>query len=186
MDKKPSINQNLLVLAVVVVLIAVVAVVAASQTRTLNPTLGTLEADPTATPEATEAVAAAVPESTEALSEAEPTVDPADAFLVVTVAGEMFEPIALYEEGRYTITRGEMVNVIAVTRDSVTMHSSTCDNQDCVLQGTVSLENRKGRVLQNMIICLPNEVMLELYTREEITELLLNMIGYTGEEAADE
>ncbi len=104
------------------------------------------------------------------------------AYLVVTVAGQMYEPIKLTEEGKYSITRGEMVNEVAVTADSVTMHASTCDNQDCVLQGTVSLENRADRVLQNMIICLPNEVVLELYTEEEVTALLLSMVGYTGEE----
>lgn len=112
-----------------------------------------------------------------------PVTEDTTAYLVITVAGEMYEPIKLEEEGRYSITRGEMVNVIAVTPDSVTMHSSTCDNQDCVLQGTVSLENRADRVLQNMILCMPNEVVLELYTEEEVAALLLSMAGYTGEEA---
>jgi len=107
------------------------------------------------------------------------------AYLVVTVAGQMYEPIKLEEEGRYSIKRGDMVNEVAVTKDSVTMHASTCDNQDCVLQGTVSLENRADRVLQNMIICLPNEVVLEIYTEEEVVDLLLSMVDYTGE-AEDE
>lgn len=104
------------------------------------------------------------------------------AFLVIEVAGEMYEPIELKEDGRYSITRGDMVNVIEVTPTSVVMHSSTCDNQDCVLQGVVSLENRADRVLQNMILCLPNEVVLSLYTEEEVAALLLDMAGYTGEE----
>ena len=69
-----------------------------------------------------------------------------------------------------------------MTADSICMHSSSCDNQDCVEQGVVSLENRSKRVLQNMVICLPNQVTLELYTAEEITQLLLSMAGYTGEE----
>ena len=107
------------------------------------------------------------------------------AFLLVEVAGTLYEPIELTEEGRYTITRGEMVNEIAVTKDSVTMHASTCDNQDCVLQGTVSLANRNDRVLQNMILCLPHEVILSLYTEEELAALLLDMAGY-AEEAANE
>ena len=115
-----------------------------------------------------------------------PVTEDTRAFLVVTVAGEMYEPIELTEDGRYTITRGEMVNVIEVTKDSVKMHSSTCDNQDCVLQGTVSLANREERVLQNMILCLPNEVVLELFTEEEVASLLLSMAGYAGEESADE
>lgn len=114
-----------------------------------------------------------------------PATEDTKAYLVVEVAGSMYEPIPLEEDGRYTITRGDMVNVVAVTKDSVTMHSSTCDNQDCVLQGTVSLANRNDRVLQNMILCLPNEVVLSLYTEEEVAELLLNMAGYTME-GADE
>ena len=72
--------------------------------------------------------------------------------------------------------------MIEVTPTSVKMYESTCANQDCVRQGTVSLENYKQRVLQNMIICLPNEVMLELYTAEELAALLRNMTGYVGEE----
>ena len=211
MEKKPAISKNLLVIALVIVLIAVAAVVAATQKRELNPTLGTLEADPTATPltteiptdvpAATEApteapAATDVPEATAAPDEAEEaeataapetTLEPAKAYLVVTVAGAMYEPIPLYQEGRYTIRRGEdLVNVIEVTTDSIKMYESSCDNQDCVEQGVVSLENRSGRVLQNMIICLPNEVVLELYTPEEVAQLLLSMVGYTGEEAADE
>jgi len=112
-----------------------------------------------------------------------PVTEDTKAYLVIEVAGEMYEPIPLEEDGRYTITRGEMVNEIAVTRDSVTMHASTCENQDCVLQGTVSLQNRADRVLQNMILCLPNEVILSLYTEEEVTALLLDMAGYMGEGA---
>ncbi|MBQ4580915.1 MAG: NusG domain II-containing protein [Clostridia bacterium] len=180
MEKKSSISKNLLVIAIVIVLIAVVAIVAATQQRELNPTLGELGADATATPAVTvtdepaqETADAASPMATKA---------PAEAYLVVSVAGAMYEPIPLYEEGRYTITRGDMVNVIAVTPDSVWMHESTCDNQDCVLQGTVSLSNKSERVLQNMILCLPNEVILELYTPEELAAMLLSMAGYTGEE----
>ncbi len=166
-------KKNYLVIGALVVLIAVAALVAAVQTRPLDPTLGTLDADPT-TPPGTESTA-----GEELIVQSE-----TKAFLVVSVAGEMYEPIPLDGKARYTVTRGDKVNVIEVTEDSVTMHSSTCDNQDCVLQGTVTLENREGRVLKNMILCLPNEVVLELYTPEEIAALLLDMAGYT--EAADE
>ncbi len=167
MEQKRFDKKNLLVIGLILALIAAVALIAATQTRRIDPTLGELAADPTAAP-ADEA--SAEPEA--------PT-----AFLVVSVAGQMYEPIPLREEGRYTVTRGDMVNVIAVTADSVTMHSSTCDNQDCVLQGVVSLNNRDGRVLKNMILCLPNEVVLELYTPEEMAALLLDMAGITEENA---
>ena len=89
-------------------------------------------------------------------------------YLVVTVANDIYQPIALTEPGRYTITRGDCVNVVEVTADSVRMAESTCDNQDCIYQGTVTLENMDERTLQNKIICIPNEVILELYTYEEL------------------
>lgn len=196
MEQKRLDKRNLLVLGAVIVLIVIVAVIAATQKRELNPTLGPLEADATAAPVVTEAATAvpettAAPEATEATestaapaSTEEPAAakEPAQAYLVVSVAGAMYEPIPLYEEGRYTVKRGDLVNTIEVTPDSIKMHASSCDNQDCVEQGVVSLENRSKRVLQNMIICLPNEVVLELYTPEEIAALLLSMAGYTGEE----
>lgn len=116
------------------------------------------------------------PVPTEVPVDAEAAETPA-AFLVVTVANAVYEPIPLVEPGRYTITRGEMVNTIEVTSDSIAMYFSSCDNQDCVQQGVVSLENKDKRVLQNMIICLPNEVILELYTYDE---LLTAISGWQG------
>ena len=181
MEQKRLDKKNLLVLGAVIVLIVIVTVIAATQKRELNPTLGPLEADTTAAPVVTEAAASvpettAAPEATEApesteipASTEEPAAanEPAQAYLVVSVAGAMYEPIPLYEEGRYTVKRGDLVNTIEVTPDSIKMHASSCDNQDCVEQGVVSLENRSKRVLQNMIICLPNEVILEVLTPEE-------------------
>lgn len=174
MEQKRFDKKNLVVILALAALIALVALVATVLKPEINPTLGELAADPTAVPEATEVPA----DNGETAA-----VQHAKAYLVVTVAGAMYEPIPLYEEGRYTITRGDMVNTIAVTPESVLMHSSSCDNQDCVLQGEVSLENRSKRVLQNMILCLPNEVILELYTFEEVAAMLLEMAGYTGEAA---
>ena len=97
---------------------------------------------------------------------------PVRAYLLVTVADSIYQPIPLTEPGRYTVRRGECINVIEVTEDSVRMAESTCDNQDCIYQGTVTLENKDSRVLQNMILCLPNEVILELYTYDELKAVL--------------
>ena len=62
----------------------------------------------------------------------------------------------------------EIENVIHLTPNGVYMESATCENQDCVHQGEVTLENKAGRALENMIICLPNQVCLELYSIEEL------------------
>ena len=186
-------KKNLIVIAALVLLVAAVALTAMLLKHELNPTLGTLEADPTATPVVTEAPSATEAPAADAAATEAPAAETtanegldslnAEAYLVVSVAGMMYEPIPLVEEGRYSIRRGDLVNVIEVTPTSIKMHESSCDNQDCVEQGTVSLENYKQRVLQNMIICLPNEVVLELYTTEELAQLMLSMLDYTGEEA---
>ena len=65
----------------------------------------------------------------------------------------------------------EAVNVIHLTPEGVYMEDSTCEGHDCVLQGEVTLENRDERILSNMIICLPNQVLLQLFTPEELLEM---------------
>ena len=62
-------------------------------------------------------------------------------------------------------------NVIHVTAEGVYMEDSTCENHDCVDQGEVTLDNRKDRILGNMIICLPNQVTLQLLTPDEVLEM---------------
>lgn len=145
-------KQNLLVLGIILVLIAAVAVLAfvIPQQRTLSDDAPSLNADPPA-----------------------PDAEAAQAYLVASVQGMLYEPIPLTEEVSYTIKQGEDVaNVVHVTADSIWMESSTCDNQDCVLQGTVSLDNMGTRVLANMIVCLPNQVVLELHTPETLSSVL--------------
>ena len=95
------------------------------------------------------------------------------AWLLITVGNVTYSPIPLKQEGNYTIRQdgGEKVNVVHVTTDSVTMASSTCDNQLCVTEGVVTLENKASRVLGNYIICLPNGVTLELLNAEEYAAL---------------
>ena len=163
-------NRNLIVLAVAAVLILLVAGLSLlPQQKRAVESGATVAPAQTSGPEAqeTQAAPSVSPEASQAPL--------ADAYLLVSVAGVLYEPIAIYEEGEYTVRRGEMENGIHVTPNSVTMQSSTCDNQDCVLQGTVTLENMAERVLGNMIICLPNEVTLELYTPEGLTDVLLSM-----------
>lgn len=87
--------------------------------------------------------------------------------------------LALPIEGEQSLSLPQMlpngtqsVNVIHLLPDGVYMESSTCANQDCVDEGVVTLDNIKERILGNMIICLPNQVVLELYTPEETTAML--------------
>lgn len=93
-------------------------------------------------------------------------------YLLVSAGNTTYAPILLSMEDSLTLTQGEdMVNVIHVTPDSVWMESSTCDNQDCVEQGTVTADNRKTRILGNTIVCLPNRVLLELFTGDELRSM---------------
>lgn len=115
----------------------------------------------------------------------ETTADPAaesqevQAYLLVTVAGVTYQPIPLQGEGQFSLTQGEtgMVNTVHVTPTSVWMADSTCDNQDCVEQGVVSLDTMNDRVLGNMIVCLPHQVTLELYTADEMAALIASLEG---------
>ena len=156
-------RKNWLVVFLAIALIAAVFALAAllPQNRTISPQAPVIS--PTAAP--TQYYQTAAPSAEPAATET-PAVS---AYLVVTVQGMMYEPLPLAGEGSFTIKQDEnTTNTIHVTPDSVWMEHSTCDNQDCVDQGTVSLDNMSTRVLSNMIICLPNEVVLELYTPETL------------------
>ncbi len=104
-----------------------------------------------------------------------PTAEPARAYVLVSWAsGQGWLPLAPEgEEYSFPLqqadTQGHLLeNVIHVTDSGVYMESATCENQDCVKQGYVTVENRETRVLSNMIICLPQQVTLQLFTPEEI------------------
>ena len=103
------------------------------------------------------------------------TAVPVRAYLLVTVGGVAYQPLPLTQEGDYTITQKATgaENVIHVSTEGVYMKSSTCENHDCVQQGEVTLDNKDARILGNMIICLPNQVTLELYSEQELRDALL-------------
>ncbi len=102
---------------------------------------------------------------------------PASAYVLVSTATQMgFLPLP--DEGEYSYHLKQILpdgtpaeNVIHLTPDGVWMEDSTCENHDCVQQGEVTIDNRKDRILGNMIICLPNQVTLQLLTPEEIEEM---------------
>ena len=120
--------------------------------------------------------------SVEPALSAEPSVEPgatpqpAKAYVLVTTATQMgFLPLP--DEGEYSYHLEQVLsdgtateNVIHVTSEGVYMEDSTCDNHDCIDQGEVTLENRQDRILGNYIICLPNQVTLQLMTPDEIVD----------------
>ena len=102
---------------------------------------------------------------------------PAKGYVLVTTATQSgWLPLPEEGEVSYPIRQilpdgSEAENVIHLTPDGVYMEDSTCANHDCIQQGTVTLENRDERILSNMIICLPNQVTLQLFTPEELLEM---------------
>lgn len=62
-------------------------------------------------------------------------------------------------------------NVVSMFPGGFVMQESNCHNQDCIHQGEVTVDNVDTRLLYHQIICLPNQVVLEMVDGEE-TQLL--------------
>lgn len=136
-------KRNALVLGIAIALVALVAVAGALLSGREGPTPPSIPADDSA---------------------------PAEdiAYLRVQVDDAVWPLMPLSEVGNWTIEQDNGAkNVLRATERGVVMHFSTCDNQNCVHQGEVSLDNRDSRALGNMIVCLPNKVIVELLTPEE-------------------
>ncbi len=87
-------------------------------------------------------------------------------WLPLPAEGDLVFPLRqILPDGRQT------ENVLHLTPEGVCMESATCDNHDCIGQGTVTLQNRQDRILSNMIICLPNQVTVQLFSPEEFMSL---------------
>ena len=71
-------------------------------------------------------------------------------------------------------------NIVCITPEGVYMLRSNCDNQDCIDEGTVTLENKATRILSNWIVCLPHQVIVELYTAQEVLDMMLASIAESG------
>ena len=87
----------------------------------------------------------------------------AEAYLYIIVNGRISAIYPVGEEGDVTVDQGDgKVNVVHLTENGFFMASSTCDNQLCVQQGEVTIDNYQQRILGASVLCLPNNVDLEL------------------------
>ena len=103
---------------------------------------------------------------------------PAESYLFVNTGSSAYSPIPLNGDNSFRITQQDgSENVIHIGENSFYMESSNCENQTCVGQGEVTLENRDLRPLFNMVICLPHNLSLELLTRAEAESRLMEMYG---------
>lgn len=155
---------------------------------TATATPETTEApEATAAPETTEAPeATAMPGATKAPeATAEPTDAPQSAnmvgpmmpkqtekvrgHVVITVAGRQYgDPIPMDRDKIITVKQENgAINRIHITPEYVEMESSTCENQDCIGEGEVNVNTYKDRILSTYIICLPNQVTIEMVPADE-------------------
>ena len=94
------------------------------------------------------------------------------AQIKVQTAGKLYGVYSLDEDQTVTIRQGSKINEFEIKDGAVRMIHASCHNHDCIQQGIVTLENRYERILSNMIICLPNQVTLQLLTPEEVLEMM--------------
>ncbi len=98
-----------------------------------------------------------------------PQTEAVRGYVVLTVGGRQYgDPIAMDRDKIITLKQEDgKINKVHITPEKVFMESSTCDNQDCVQQGEITLDNYKTRVLSTYVICLPNNVSIEFIPAEE-------------------
>lgn len=120
----------------------------------------------TAAPDATEA-----PAETEAPKQADvagpmpaPQTGEVRGYVVITVGNRQYgDPIPMDRDKVITIRQSDgKENKVHITPEKVYMEHSTCENQDCVGQGEITLDNYRTRILSTYVICLPNAVTIEM------------------------
>ena len=135
--------------------------------------------EPTAVPEETASIEVTVEPTAEATKAPESAnmmgpmpaqqTEEVKGYVVINVGGRQYgDPIPMDRDKIITIRQdnGE-INKIRITPDSVDMEYSTCENQDCIGEGTITLDNYNERILGTWIICLPNQVTIEMIPADE-------------------
>lgn len=89
-------------------------------------------------------------------------------YAVIWVGSQVYQVVDLTEDQVIEVDQGDgTVNHIEVKDGSIDMVDSTCPDQQCIYQGAMSMENYEDRILRNWIVCLPNQVTIELALIEE-------------------
>lgn len=125
----------------------------------------------TAEPVATEAPAATdAPQSANMVGPMMPKqTEKVRGHVIITVAGRQYgDPIPMDRDKIITVKQENgAINRIHITPEYVEMESSTCENQDCIGEGEVNVNTYKDRILSTYIICLPNQVTIEMVPADE-------------------
>ena len=131
----------------------------------------TAEPDATEAPAATEAPEATdTPQSANMVGPMMPKqTEKVRGHVVITVAGRQYgDPIPMDRDKIITVKQENgAINRIHITPEYVEMESSTCENQDCIGEGEVNVNTYKDRILSTYIICLPNQVTIEMVPADE-------------------
>jgi hypothetical protein len=87
-------------------------------------------------------------------------------YVVIALDGQEYKRVSLSEPQKVVVDHEGKHNEIEITNQGVSMHSSNCDNQNCIMQGEATLENIDERIMGGWIVCLPNGVSIELVKGE--------------------
>ena len=86
----------------------------------------------------------------------------------IYVGSYLYKEVPLDQDQVIVINQGnDIVNHVEVKDGAINMVDSTCPDQQCVEQGEITPENYEDRPLRNWIVCLPNQVTIELTLEDE-------------------
>lgn len=89
-------------------------------------------------------------------------------YALVYIQNYVYAKLPLDEDKVLEVDQGSgVVNHVEVKDGAVHMLDSSCPDQKCVFQGEISPENYEDRILRNWVICLPNQVTIELVLADE-------------------
>jgi hypothetical protein len=86
----------------------------------------------------------------------------------IYINNALYEAVPLNKNTVITVDQGDgKVNHVEVKGGAIFMADSTCSDGLCISQGKMSPENYEDRPMLNWIICLPNQVTVQLRVDEE-------------------
>lgn len=86
----------------------------------------------------------------------------------IYVGSYVYKEVSLDEDQVIEINQGnDIVNHVEVKDGAIYMADSSCPDQQCVYQGEITMDNYEQRALRNWVVCLPNQVTVELVLEDE-------------------
>ena len=166
MQNNKSNKRSNVIIIIILAVIAAGLLIASRFIQSPNASLTRQEIEDTISAMATETpkpVQAQTPKPEETDAPEEKKEELAAGYLFIILNNRVWGIEPLGEERDITVDQGNgVVNVIHLQEDGFYMASSTCDNQLCVGEGTVTLTNWRERILGPDVFCLPHNLILEL------------------------